>query len=773
MGFRLGHTSLAILACLWAACAPGGDRENATERTPIDDVPADPARGGARVAGVGSLPRLAQDSGTTVVDLGDGRAEMTVSVFPGRYRADDGAWKPVSQKFVRRGDGGWENRTNTLHSFLPALATGRTGVDHPGAGWLVLVRKGMSLCDARGVCTSALAPAAVSAVEDERAPGRLVYAQVYPGVDEEFHVLAAGLEHDIVLLAPPTVPPAAGPDGFVTFTWELQVSQGLTPLVDLPLKDKGAVVSQGAISFRDDTGAVQMAIAPPRIVASPDGDPHAAERTMGVYRIARGAGHYLLELAAPLEWLLAKERRYPVRIDPTVVLQPGAIAHTGTVTFDGVASYDRPIFGRMVSGTLASLTPSWQDVEGYARFSTADIAQCMASVDDVDLLVWLANHDNFEMALPLNMDIHAAAADPEVATDQELYDAINGGAIYASDLIPRTGPPMGIGSYCLDGFVFREYELGTLAAGDLFALLPDEWFAVGFRSEIGDDLQFDHVDYIGYEESVDGACGFEPFPDSRISLRVTGTLKAPPVADAGGPYSAECAGADSVVDLDGSGSFAADGSALSFGWTTDCPGGTFDDATSPGPVLTVPRAAACLLECTTTLTVSDGCSSATATSAVTLGDSRGPEFAAGPLHGSCLWSPNHKYVCTTDLAVLAQASDACAAVTVTVDACSSDQPEEAPDPSFPGENGDGHTFDDCVIAPDAKSFCVRSERLGTDEDGRQYGVTMLADDGCSPATVFLGSFYVPHDRRSPREDCLDARSSAYLEVRDDLPWATP
>jgi len=755
--------TLATLVCTLTACGPGGDPEQAAEGTRIDDQARVRTPGDARPEG--ERAQRAHDSGTVIVDLGDGRAEAILSVVPTRYRAEDGTWKAVSDELVRSTDGGWENRTNTLRSFLPALATGRTAVDRTDGGLLVFVPRGMGWCDSHDACTTAGAPSGVSAVIDEQMPGRLVYPQVYPGVDEEFRVLALGLKHDVVLTTPPTAPPGVGEDGFITFAWELRVSRDLTPFVnDRPVLE--AVSTPGAISWRDGSGSLRMAIAVPRILASPDrDDPHAVEETMGTFRIVPIEDHYLLDLKAPLEWLLVPDRSYPVRLDPTVVLQPGALGHTGAVSFDEVASYDRQV-GRPVSGTLAATNPSWRDVEGYARFSTAEIAQCM-SVDDVDLLVWLANHDNNGVtALPLHMDIHGASADPEFATDQQLYDSILAGPIYASELIPRTGPPFDIGNYCLDSFVYREYELGPMAATDLTALLPDEWFAIGFRSRIGDDPDFDHVDYIGYPENVDGACGFEPFPNSRISLRVTGTSKAAPIAAPGGPYSAECTGA---IQLDGSGSFA-DGSPLSFSWTTDCPGGTFDDGTSASPVLTV-ALGTCLVDCTTTLMVSDGCGSSTATSAVTIRDTTSPAAAPGPLDGSCLWAPNHKYVCATDLAAFVETSDECAEVTLTVTACSSDQPDDARDPAFPGENGDGHTFDDCVIAPDARSLCVRSERLGTDEAGRHYGVTLLADDGCSVATPFAASFYVPHDRRSPREECLDAKSSPYLEIHDELPWA--
>src|SRR5207247_264321 len=50
-------------------------------------------------------------------------------------------------------------------------------------------------------------------------------------------------------------------------------------------------------------------------------------------------------------------------------------------------------------------------------------------------------------------------------------------------------------------------------------------------------------------------------------------------------------------------------------WTSDCPNATFDDATSPTPILTFDPVPACV-HCTVTLTVDDGCDSSTCSATV-------------------------------------------------------------------------------------------------------------------------------------------------------------
>lgn len=74
------------------------------------------------------------------------------------------------------------------------------------------------------------------------------------------------------------------------------------------------------------------------------------------------------------------------------------------------------------------------------------------------------------------------------------------------------------------------------------------------------------------------------------------------IADAGGPYAAEC-GATAMVQLDGRCSRAIDASGLSFAWSSDCPNVTFDNPSSATPVVTVTPGTGCPQECLLTLLV--------------------------------------------------------------------------------------------------------------------------------------------------------------------------
>lgn len=69
--------------------------------------------------------------------------------------------------------------------------------------------------------------------------------------------------------------------------------------------------------------------------------------------------------------------------------------------------------------------------------------------------------------------------------------------------------------------------------------------------------------------------------------------------------------------------------------------------------------------------------------------------------------------------------------------CASDQPDN--------DRADGNTTGDCVVAPDRRSFCVRSERAGDVEGGRRYSVKIQAKDECGNTgdPEVIGFIHVP------------------------------
>ena len=125
----------------------------------------------------------------------------------------------------------------------------------------------------------------------------------------------------------------------------------------------------------------------------------------------------------------------------------------------------------------------------------------------------------------------------------------------------------------------------------------------------------------GYYDSY--GCVDLPAPGNYIT---TITMDKPPVCDANGTYHAECQGTLTVLNLDGTGSYDPDpGDTLTYAWTTDCPGGTFNNPNISMPMLSVDTSGATGIDCIGSLEVTDSVgASDSCSSTVTIVDTSPP-----------------------------------------------------------------------------------------------------------------------------------------------------
>jgi hypothetical protein len=186
----------------------------------------------------------------------------------------------------------------------------------------------------------------------------------------------------------------------------------------------------------------------------------------------------------------------------------------------------------------------------------------------------------------------------------------------------------------------------TPTGGSLLAFFAGKDIGVTTSSEHSSFANDFSIDFTG---GAKGAVG----PIDRINH--------PPDCDIVISYESECSGGTTTISLNGSGSSDPDGDTLTYNWTSDCPGATFDDAHSATPTLTITTAPGCSVSCQISLVVSDGTlSSEPCHESINISDSHAPVVdCPDDLTIQCTEStdPSHTGVAT--------AEDACSTPVVT------------------------------------------------------------------------------------------------------------
>lgn len=216
-------------------------------------------------------------------------------------------------------------------------------------------------------------------------------------------------------------------------------------------------------------------------------------------------------------------------------------------------------------------------------------------------------------------------------------------------------------------------------------------------------------------------------------------LNDPPVCLAGGPY----VGSSFAIPLDGNSATDPQGDSLTYLWTTDCPNALIDDPVSVSPLLVIEPTCQCSLDCTVTLTVSDGTESRSCTSTVVLEVGSNVEVISDP---PVLWSPNHEMVAVTlSIPSVEGCPESATGQIVTV---SSNEPTEG--------LGDGDMTPDWEVTGDL-TVNLRAERSGLG-DGREYTITVDVTDACGIVSPHAVTVLVPSSAADNTVDSLIAVS---------------
>ncbi len=236
--------------------------------------------------------------------LSDGRVEAELTAVPVSYRSGN-TWKPVETTVRATGDKGF----------------GFANTANAGKSWFGSDAKKFMRFEAEngGAVTFGLAGAGAGALKPEAKGDRVVYKDAVSGADLSYRIGNGQVKEDIVL--------AERPAGPVSFTFTLDTEGSLTPKTR----------EDGSIAFFGEAPGTPVMVIPAPYMTDAKKDPqsvtggtYSTRVTQKLSRDTDGKG-WKLTVTPDAKWLAAKERQYPVVIDPTITITPIATVSEDTM----------------------------------------------------------------------------------------------------------------------------------------------------------------------------------------------------------------------------------------------------------------------------------------------------------------------------------------------------------------------------------------------------------------------------------------------------------
>ncbi|MFP8941101.1 DNRLRE domain-containing protein [Streptomyces fenghuangensis] len=392
--------------------------------------------------------------------LSDGRVEAELSAVPTSYRSGSGKkaqWKPIDTA-VRPSDAkGFE--------FAGTANTGRSWF---GSDPERLMR--FANDTGQGV-TIGLRDATGAKLKPEAEGDTVTYPGALPGADLSYQVGPGRVKENITL--------AERPDGPVSFTFTLDVDK-LTPKAR----------EDGSIAFYGEHPGVPVMEIPAAYMtdarkdaSSPYGYVHSNDVTQ---KLTRHGDDWRLTVTPDADWLAAKERRYPVVIDPTV-----SIAPTPAQSQDVMVLSDQPSVNFNANWKLAAGRTDTGTARSLIKFPLDEIPAGV-EVDSARLEMYFdQTHTTGGTDVPVRVHRATGAWDESTATwdsTSSLVGELSGTSVQVDDGDPATAAS---GSWPASGSTLTQYAVGgdyhynkDGAAGDTYAWQPKVEDTATYRVDV-------------------------------------------------------------------------------------------------------------------------------------------------------------------------------------------------------------------------------------------------------------------------------------------------
>lgn len=307
----------------------------------------------------------------------DGSIQAVITIKPHNYQLPDGSWHPIAEVLQPGSEFAWENLSNGLTSRYPqALQDGVVVSGHALPALTMRPRAMVGFNDRGELQTSIESGAAFAQKLDERT---VHYPGLFAGATDEYIVGPDMVKHNLVLHR-------AAINGF-----ERTGRFGAQYVIDLP-QGLTVVVAEGGRTLHlvDEAGNIAYGIGPV------DAFDAQGEMVNGVLEGVLDGDQLVVTMKIDTAWALEESRAWPIRIDPTLVLQPDPTAGKDAYIRQNSATSnygsDTTLGANYGSGSGALHVLVQFDVSSIPTTSTVNSAQ-------FEYYNWGGNAGNFTFAV--------------------------------------------------------------------------------------------------------------------------------------------------------------------------------------------------------------------------------------------------------------------------------------------------------------------------------------------------------------------------------------
>ncbi|MBL4592303.1 MAG: hypothetical protein JKX68_00640, partial [Flavobacteriales bacterium] len=433
------------------------------------------------VSDLNNNPELKNERGmySSVFLKENGDKEAIYSASPVHYKKNN-KWELINTNIISTNDG-YKNEQNVIQSFFPNNIT--------SAGKIKLLINGLDeikiLAEKKLVLYNDQTNLQLLDINSTNSTAKIdnnsiIYTNIYPGISDEYTISNGKIKNDVILNSIPNLLNNVS-NGYFGFQEVLELPSGwkIKPLD----KTVGTLTSSPLIIFNDN-GEHVLTIPEPIFFDKNGLESDGANMVQGKYLLKQDNNRWTLSTLVPVDWLKDINTKYPISIDPTVVLAGADGGWMSTVTL-----VNNPAFA------FIGVCCGNAQHRAWVKFNTTSIPD-NSCVTNVELEVFVNGVGGAAGELVHANDITGAPGPYGGVNAAVLTDMANG--LYTSFILGAAG-------------TYGYYDLGVNADALLQAQLPVNWFQVA--------LIFDNEPSTNWKRLTATAC----------NLRVTYNSCCPPI----------------------------------------------------------------------------------------------------------------------------------------------------------------------------------------------------------------------------------------------------